>query len=134
MCGPRATSCFSGPHTARLVGLVGLAVVLAGLPAPAPAAAQGDRDYDPTSSSWNGLSRFLAIGTEEGVAIEPVQRLDLGTLGIGDGLLIVCPASELPVEGITEMLRAGGRVALADDFGTGDTLLRAFRIDRHDAA
>lgn len=128
-------------HGTRATRFPGLGAVLAAgaaiatllvLPGP-PASAQAGGDYDPTSDSWNGLSRLLSIATEERVAVEPARRLDLGTLGVADGLLILCPTAELPVEGITDMLRAGGRVVLADDFGTGDSLLRAFHIDRHDA-
>lgn len=116
------------------VASLGAALLLLG-PAASPGAAhaQDAADYDPTSDAWNGLSRLFSIATEANIPIEPVGRLDLGTLTVADGLLVVCPTTELPVEGITEMLRAGGRVVLADDYGTGDALLRAFRIDRHDA-
>ncbi|MBK8173562.1 MAG: hypothetical protein IPK60_24940 [Sandaracinaceae bacterium] len=37
---------------------------------------------------------------------------------------------EISVEGLSEFLKAGGRVALADDFGTGTSLLRAYQITR----
>lgn len=95
--------------------------------------AQDGTDYAPTHEAWNGLSRLFTIAAEEGVPLETADRLDLGTLGPGDALLVICPGSELPIEGITAMLQAGGRVVLADDYGTGDALLRAFHIDRHDA-
>lgn len=113
----------------------GLALALAlglGAAAAATSAARAQDDYDPASDAWNGLASFLAIAAEEGVAVEIVSRLDLGTLTVDDALLVLSPTRTLPVEGITELLRAGGRVVLADDYGTGDALLRAFRIERHD--
>ena len=45
-------------------------------------------------------------------------------------MIVVAPEADLPATGLTDFMRAGGRVALADDFGRGDTLLRTFRIGR----
>lgn len=90
-------------------------------------------DFAPDNEQWNGLSELLAVAAEEDAHVEVVTRLDLGTLTPADGLLIVHPTEELPSEALSAYMRAGGRVALADDFGAGDSLFRVFRIGRGDA-
>lgn len=91
--------------------------------------AQGD-DYGLDNRAWNGLSAFVQLAQDEGVAVEPVDTLDVGTLRPNDALIILYPMQGLPAEGLTGFLRAGGRIALADDFGHGDELLRVFHIQR----
>ncbi|MDQ3035408.1 MAG: DUF4350 domain-containing protein [Myxococcota bacterium] len=88
------------------------------------------RDFGPENEQWNGLSRFVAIATERGVALEIVTRLDMGTLRPEDAVIVLSPEQDLPATALTEFMRAGGRVALGDDFGRGDSLLRTFRIGR----
>jgi len=87
-------------------------------------------DFAPDNEQWNGLSELLEVAAEEDAALEVVSRLDLGTLTPADGLLVVHPTEELPSEALSAYMRAGGRVALADDYGAGDALLRVFRIGR----
>jgi hypothetical protein len=96
----------------------------------AAGAAAQDADYAPDGESWNGLSRFVAIARERSARVEIPARLDVGTLTAEDALIILAPSDELPAASLTELMRAGGRVALGDDFGRGDTLLRTFRIGR----
>jgi hypothetical protein len=45
-------------------------------------------------------------------------------------LLILYPTQALPAGELSAFMRAGGRVALADDYGAGDSLLGVFRIGR----
>jgi len=92
--------------------------------------ARADTDYDPASESWNGLSQLVQAARDTGVRVDTPQRLDVGTLTPRDALLLVYPTGPLPVEGISGFLKAGGRVALADDYGTGATLLAAYQITR----
>ena len=96
----------------------------------ARAQAETGVDFDPTSTGWNGLSGLLEVAREVDVSLEIVDRLDVGTLQSADAVLLISPAAELPAAGLTEFMRAGGRVALADDFAEGDSLLRTFRIGR----
>ena len=93
-------------------------------------AARADTDYDPASESWNGLSQLVQAARDTGVRVDTPRRLDVGTLTPRDGLLLVYPTGPLPVEGISGFLKAGGRVALADDYGSGATLLAAYQITR----
>ncbi|MDH5491251.1 MAG: hypothetical protein OEY14_04805, partial [Myxococcales bacterium] len=47
-----------------------------------------------------------------------------------DSLLIVYPTRALPASGLSEFLGRGGRIALADDYGSGESLLRVYGITR----
>jgi hypothetical protein len=97
---------------------------------PAGAAAQVEQDFDPANEGWNGLSQFVAIAREHAATVEIPEHLDVGTLAAEDAVIIVEPREDLPTGGLTDFMRAGGRVALADDYAHGDSLLRTFRIGR----
>ena len=92
--------------------------------------ARADTDYDPASDSWNGLSQLVQTARDTGVRVETPRRLDVGTLSARDALLIVYPTTPLPIEGLSGFLKVGGRIALADDYGTGAALLAAYQITR----
>ncbi len=88
--------------------------------------------FDPHGESWEGLSQFVAmveaeIGKDR-VVVAPV--LDLHALSPADALFIVHP--ERPIEGeeLSTFMRAGGRVVLLDDYGSGDGLEAQFGIRR----
>ncbi len=93
-------------------------------------ASGSNADFATGNVGWNGLSGLLDVAREEDATLIVTRRLDIGTLTPSDGLLIVHPLEPLPTEAITAFLQAGGRVALADDFGAADTFLQAFHIDR----
>jgi hypothetical protein len=95
-----------------------------------PSLARAAPDYDPESEAWNGLSALIALADEEGVDLEPVEALDLARLAPADGLLILYPTKALPTASLLAFVRAGGAVALADDFGAGGALLHRFAIER----
>jgi hypothetical protein len=97
----------------------------------APPIARADADYAPDSEAWNGLAQFVQTARDIGVAVELPARVDLGTLQATDALVIVYPTSPPSVDGLGGFLKAGGRVALLDDFGRGDALLAAYQIARH---
>ena len=90
---------------------------------------------DPQGEDWEGLSELVAMaraefGPEQVVVVPQSQHLDLGTLGREDALLMVHPTRPLDVEELSMFLRAGGRIALLDDYGTGDALASHFGIRR----
>jgi hypothetical protein len=99
---------------------------------PAAAAAQDSGDYDPASTAWNGLSSLVELARAEGVALEPANVVAFRTLRPRDALLVVYPEEPLPVDDILRFLSAGGRVAVADDFGTAGALLERLEIRRSD--
>lgn len=87
-------------------------------------------DYSPAERGWNGLSTLQEIATEAGIELLVPNQLQLDELTASDGILIVHPTQPLPRSALSAFMRDGARVALADDFGSGDTLLNAFRIAR----
>ncbi len=89
-------------------------------------------DFEITETSWNGSSRLLEVADEVDVALVPTDALDLATLSTSDAVLIVHPTRPIPTRGLSAFLRAGGRVAIVDDFGEGDALLEAFKIHRRE--
>jgi len=89
-------------------------------------------DFATENAQWNGLSELLAVAAEEDAELVVTSRLDLGTLTPVDGLLVVYPTEGLPTEDLSDFMRAGGRIAVADDFGAADSLFRVFRIGRAD--
>jgi hypothetical protein len=96
---------------------------------PAISLAQDD-DFSPRGDAWNSVSELVRLAEARGIDVRTPDRLDAGELQPSDSLLILDPREPLPTSPITAFLRAGGRVALADDFGAGDSLLAVFRIDR----
>lgn len=81
-------------------------------------------------SDWDGLDRLVEVAKEAGVLLKTGPRIDLAQVSPLDALLIVGPTETLPVNGLTAFLREGGRVALLDDFGTGERLLAAYQVTR----
>jgi hypothetical protein len=115
----------------RLASFVCLALIVLSAPTRAGgqvSAAAGD--FVTTNAQWNGLSELLEVADEQDAPVEVVSRLDLGTLSPADGLLIVYPTEALPSDDLSAHMRAGGRVAVADDYGAADSLFHVFRISR----
>lgn len=113
-----------------LIVLVSLALWATPAGAGAQQVTGADGDFATTSEQWNGLSELLEVAREEDAPLEVVSRLDLGTLTPADGLLVLHPTEALPADDLSDYMRAGGRVAVADDFGAADSLFRVFRIGR----
>lgn len=87
---------------------------------------------DPKGQDWEGLSQFVGIAQAElgsqRVVVTP--RLDLSQLHKEDAVFIVHPVTALDVDELSMFMRAGGRIVLMDDYGTGDELLARFGIRR----
>jgi hypothetical protein len=100
-------------------------------PAPPGGAAPGGQ-FDPKSESWEGLSRFLELAENEAGPgrVVPTTTLDLGLLQPVDAVLVVHPTLPMEADELSAFMRAGGRVAILDDYGSGDALLAAFGIRR----
>jgi hypothetical protein len=107
-----------------------LGVLTAG-PAVEQAMAQsGDADFALRGGRWNGIAQLVVVAEEAGVVLDTPRELDLGSLRPEDGLLIVHPTEELPRASLAAFLRAGGRVAVADDFGEASSFLELYGIVR----
>ncbi|HEX5656594.1 MAG TPA: DUF4350 domain-containing protein [Polyangiales bacterium] len=81
-------------------------------------------------TAWDGLETLTSLAKEAEIPLLTPAALDLAQLTPRDALLIVSPESALPTNAFTTFLRDGGRVALLDDFGSGERLLSAYQVQR----
>lgn len=125
------TSGAPGEYAGAVIDFVGSLVLALLIASMCPGMVRAQDDFVPSNEGWNGLSELLAIAAEEDIDVEVVDRLDVGTLDRDAALLIIGPHEEPSVEGLSALLRAGARIAIADDFGASGPLLRAFHIERH---
>ena len=88
--------------------------------------------FDFNDTSWEGTSELLAIARDKlgKDRVEIVGTLDWGALTPKDALLVLHPESELDYDEASAFMRAGGRLALLDDYGKGAALLERFQIRR----
>lgn len=91
----------------------------------------GAEDLSVEQRGWNGLSELLELARKEATVLTP-NRLDASQLDSSDALLVVHPVTPLPTPQLIKFLRKGGRLAIADDFGTGRTLFAAFGTGMHE--
>jgi hypothetical protein len=80
--------------------------------------------------AWNGLSKLAELARAGGMPTGVHAPVRVADLDAKDSLLIVHPTSALPVSELAAFLRRGGRLAVADDFGRGEGLLRTFGMGR----
>jgi hypothetical protein len=109
-----------------LAVMLALAVILA-VRGPCQAA-----PLDPKGQDWEGLSQLVALAQAElgtGRVTTPTH-LDLSLLQKEDALFLVHPTAPLDVDELSTFMRAGGRIVILDDYGTGDELLARFGIRR----
>ena len=116
-------------HAAKYLRLLGLLTLVLGISWPARADAAA---FDFNDSSWEGGSEFLALArTRLGSSrVEILATVDWERLRPADAVLFMHPTVEVDYDEASAFLRAGGRVAVLDDFGKGDALLSRFHIRR----
>lgn len=87
---------------------------------------------DPKGQDWEGYAQLVQMAREELGASHVLTpgTLDYRKLDRTDGIVIVHPENALDVDELAAFMRAGGRVVLLDDYGTGDALLAHFGIRR----
>jgi hypothetical protein len=87
---------------------------------------------DPESDEWDGLSQLVRLARNEFGPEQVVvtQRVDFGTLGREDALLLVHPTRPLDIDELMAFMRSGGRITLLDDYGTGDAFEAQLGIRR----
>lgn len=95
-----------------------------------PSASASSLDLEGTD--WEGLADLVALARSETAndRVFTPRRLDLEELGPEDAILIVHPQTDLDAGEIESFVGAGGRVALLDDYGSGEELLSHFGIRR----
>ena len=108
-----------------LAVLVGMAVILAAADARAGA-------FDVNDTGWEGASQLLEIArTELGATrVLTVAVLNWDEVQPEDGVLAIHPLQPMDAEETTAFMKAGGRLAILDDYGLGDETLRRFHIER----
>ena len=95
----------------------------------APVSAHAGADFDPANVEWNGGARLLALGRELGLRVEPATVLALGALTPRTALLFLGPRTAPPEE-LRRFVRAGGRLAIADDVGAGAAFFARYGLQR----
>ncbi len=100
-------------------------------PGEARVAGSGLTDYRVVNDEWNGLSSLALIAETAGATLNQVEEVTVSPDSIERPLLIIYPATELPVAALGAFVEAGGRMLLADDFGTSDGLAQRFGLERN---
>ena len=85
--------------------------------------------FDPTSTSWNGYSLFLAEAKKQNIAVALPKYWDWQRANINTPIVIIAPSNEtLDIRPFKKFIKMGGRVFLANDFGAGERLWEAFGL------
>jgi hypothetical protein len=88
--------------------------------------------FDVNDTTWEGGSELFELAKKRlgRERLEIAATLDYSKLTPKDGIVILHPDTTLDYAELSAFLRAGGRVALLDDHGTGDKFLARFQIHR----
>lgn len=83
-------------------------------------------------TGWEGCSAFvaMAVSTVGAQNVVAGQELNWGALKPEDGVIILHPTRPVNPDELSAFLRAGGRVAVLDDYGAGDQVLSRYHIQR----
>ena len=87
-------------------------------------------DFLPTNTSWNGLSSLDSMARARGSSLELVNAVDWSALPPRAALIIIHPQVPLRMDRIRAFVERGGRLLVADDFGSAAPLLQQFEIQR----
>ncbi len=88
--------------------------------------------FDLTGTDWEGCTDFVQLAEAElgPSRVSIVSKIEMRQLKREDALILIHPTRALDTDALSSFMRHGGRVILLDDYGTGDTLLRHFGIER----
>ncbi len=88
--------------------------------------------FDVADTSWEGCSELLEIARSElGEArVRPVAVLNWDEVMPEDGVLALHPMQGMDADETATFMKAGGRLAILDDYGRGDETLSRFKIER----
>ena len=88
--------------------------------------------FDLNDASWEGCAELLDLARRE-LSMDRVvvlSTLDWEQVKASDGILVLHPTRPMDAEEAAAFMKAGGRMAVLDDFGRGDRLLSHFKIER----
>jgi hypothetical protein len=88
--------------------------------------------FDANDTTWEGGSELFELAKKRfgRERLEIAATLDYSKLTPKDGIVILHPDVPLDYDELSAFMRAGGRVALIDDYGSGDRFLARFQIYR----
>jgi len=88
--------------------------------------------FEVRDTGWEGCSELFELARAElgESRVLALSELDWKELRPEDGLLILHPKRAISSDRLSKFLRAGGRVAIIDDFGAGSRILERFGIER----
>jgi hypothetical protein len=88
--------------------------------------------FEVRDTGWEGCSELFELARAElgESRVIALSELDWKQLRPEDGLLILHPNRAVSSDRLSKFLRAGGRVAIIDDFGAGSRILERFGIER----
>lgn len=87
-------------------------------------------DYSLTNSDWNGLSQLTELARAENIELKLVSNIDFQKLPLEQPILIIHPQQPVVISNLINFVFAGGRILLADDFGTSDALFDRLAVSR----
>ncbi len=88
--------------------------------------------FDLNDATWEGCAELLDLARKELGAdrVVVLSTLDWEQVQASDGILVLHPTRPLDAEEAASFMKAGGRMAVLDDYGRGDKLLAHFKIRR----
>ena len=88
--------------------------------------------FDFNDSSWEGTSAFLQLARDKLTRprVKIIATVDWGVLRAADGLLVLHPTVAIDPVQAGAFLKAGGRLAILDDYGRGTAQFERFGIRR----
>lgn len=88
--------------------------------------------FDINDTSWEGCSELLEIARAElGTArVVPLAVIDWDQVRPEDGVIALHPMQAMDADETAAFMKAGGRLAIVDDYGRGNETLRRFHIER----
>jgi len=88
--------------------------------------------FDLNDASWEGCAELLDLArrTLGRKRVVVLSTLDWEQVKASDGILVLHPTRPLDAEEAASFMKAGGRMAVVDDYGRGDRLLEHFKLKR----
>lgn len=86
--------------------------------------------YDPSSTTWKGMSSFVGLAEGMGFEVVPVSALEWDDISAGDVLVLVFPLQRVDPARLGAFVQAGGNVVIADDFGEGKDAMQGLGLLR----
>lgn len=88
--------------------------------------------FDVADTTWEGCSELYGLAVNElgDGRVKAVAVLDWNEVTPNDGVLVLHPLQSMDPEETAAFMKAGGRLAIVDDYGRGEETLRRFHIER----